>query len=506
MRVIATALAALGFLTLAAQAQTPSPSPAPLPPAVQATLERLRAQALASEKAYEIVESLTTEVGPRLAGSPAEARARDWAVAMLRAQRFDNVRVETFDIPYWRAIRQHAEIVAPADQPVAVAALGGSAPTPAGGLEAEVMRFANLAALEAAQTSAVAGRIVFLDEGMTAATDGSGYGPAVRKRSACPRLARERGAAACVIRSVGTDGHRFPHQGAAGDMAAGTGVPAAALSKPDADQLARLIARGPVRLRLHIETETRNPVQSANVIAEIRGRERPDEIVLIGAHLDSWDAGTGAIDDGAGVGIVTAAARLIGDLPRRPRRTIRVVLFGAEETGVFGGAAYARMHAGELPKHVVASESDFGAGRIWRLRTNFAAGAGSYAAALHAALAPIGVHVTDAQPAFGGADVGAMRQAGVPVIDLTQNGLDYFDYHHTADDTLDKIDPAALRQNVAAWAAAAYLAAEMDWDFRREPAPASQGVSRAGGPRSREDLAAGIGEKEGDPLSPPGPR
>jgi hypothetical protein len=471
MRVIATALAALGYMTLAAQAQTQPSSAASLPATVQSALDRLRTQALASDNAHDIVESLTTEVGPRLAGSSAEARARDWAVAMLRAQRFDNVRVETFDIPYWRAIRQHAEIAAPAAQPLAVAALGGSASTPAGGLEAPVVRFADLGALEAAQTSAVAGRIVFLDEGMTAATDGSGYGPAVRKRSACPRLARERGAAACIIRSVGTDSHRFPHQGAAGDIAAGTGIPAAALSKPDADQLARLLARGPVRLRLQIEMEARNPVQSGNVVAEIRGRERPDEVVVIGAHLDSWDAGTGAIDDGAGVAVVTAAARLIGDLPRRPRRTIRIVLFGAEETGVFGGAAYGRMHASELPKHIVASESDFGAGRIWRLRTNFGAGAAPYAAALHAALAPIGIHVTDAQPAFGGADVSAMRQAGVPVIELTQDGLDYFDYHHTADDTLDKIDRASLRQNVAAWATTAYLAAEMDWDFRRSEAP-----------------------------------
>jgi hypothetical protein len=327
------------------------------------------------------------------------------------------------------------------------------------------VRFASISELEAAPAAAIAGRIVFVDERMTATADGAGYGAAVRKRGACPRIARQRGAAACVIRSVGTDSHRFPHQGASGAIAQGTGVPAAALSNPDADQLARLLSRGRVRLRLHIEAETQNPVQSGNVVGEIRGRDRPDEIVLLGAHLDSWDAGTGAIDDGAGVAIVAAAARLIRDLPRRPRRTIRIVLFGAEETGVFGGADYARRHANELPKHVVAAESDFGAGRVWRFRTRFGAGDEAYAARFFAALAPLEVFVTDAQPASGGADIGAMREAGVPVFDLTQNGLDYFDYHHTADDTLDKIDPAALRQNVAAWATIAYLAAEMDWNL-----------------------------------------
>jgi hypothetical protein len=466
MRVIVIVLAALVAPLVAALAQTPSAPSVVVPARVEDALERLRVRALASNNAYEIVESLTTEVGPRLAGSPGEARARDWAVAMLRAQRFENVRVETFDIPYWRAIRQTAEITAPAPQPLAIVALGGSPSTPADGLEAEVVRFASVAELGAAPAAAIAGRIVFVDERMTATADGAGYGAAVRKRGACPRIARERGAAACVIRSVGTDSRRFPHQGASGAIAQGTGVPAAALSNPDADQLARLMSRGRVRLRLHIEAETQNPVQSGNVIGEIRGRDRSEEIVLLGAHLDSWDAGTGAIDDGAGVAIVAAAARLIRDLPRRPRRTIRIVLFGAEETGVFGGADYARRHANELPKHVVASESDFGAGRIWRFRTRFGAGDEAYAARFFAALAPLEVFVTDVQPASGGADIGAMREAGVPVFELTQNGLDYFDYHHTADDTLDKIDPAALRQNVAAWATMAYLAAEMDWNLR----------------------------------------
>jgi Zn-dependent M28 family amino/carboxypeptidase len=229
--------------------------------------------------------------------------------------------------------------------------------------------------------------------------------------------------------------------------------------------LVRLLARGPVRLKLEIHVEVRDNAPSGNVIAEVRGRERPNEIVLIGAHLDSWDQATGALDDGAGVAIVVGAARLIKELPRAPRRTIRVVLFGAEETGLHGAAAYARAHAGELANHVVAGESDFGADRIYRMRSRFGAGALPYAAAMQEALAPLGILAGD-NAALGGPDMGALREGGVPILELNQSGWDYFNFHHTPDDTLDKIDPTALRQNVAVYAVTAYLAAEMDWDFR----------------------------------------
>jgi hypothetical protein len=325
-----------------------------------------------------------------------------------------------------------------------------------------VARFADLAALEAAPESAVAGRIVFIDERMTRTMDGSGYGAAVRKRGRCAPVAQSKGAVACLIRSVGTDPHRFAHQGGSSRQADGASLPAAALSPADADLLARLLARGAARVRLQIEADMRENAPSGNVIAEIRGRERPEEIVLLAAHLDSWDSGQGAVDDGAGVAIVTAAARLIRDLPRRPRRTIRILLAGAEENGVHGGAAYAAAHANEA--HVVAAESDFGAGRVWRFRTRFAEAALPYGRAIQQRLAPLGIVPGD-NAATGGADISALRTAGVPVVDLSQDGSDYFDYHHTPDDTLDKIDPAALRQNVAAFAALAYLAAETDWVF-----------------------------------------
>ena len=354
--------------------------------------------------------------------------------------------------------------MSPSQQPMVIAALGGSPSTLQGGLEAQVIRFANLAELEAATPAQVRGRIVFIDERMQRMQDGSGYGAAVVKRSRCAPLAQERGAVACLIRSVGTDPHRFAHQGGSSRQAAGVSLPAAALSPADADLLARSIARGATRVRLNIEVDMRENAESGNVIAEIRGREQPEEIVLIAAHLDSWDSGQGAIDDGAGVAIITAAARLIRELPRRPRRTIRILLAGAEENGVHGGAAYAREHANDV--HIIAAESDFGAGRVYRLRSRFGVGALPYARAMQRALSPLGVLAGD-NLAGGGADIGAIRQAaGVPVVDLSQDGTDYFDYHHTPDDTLDKIDPEALRQNVAAWVTFLYLAADTDWDFR----------------------------------------
>jgi carboxypeptidase Q len=455
-----------GFV--AATNPAPPPAVAPLSAEQLRTVERLRAAALESDNAWNIVEDLVTTVGPRLAGSEAEARARVWAVAMLREQRLGNIRVEDFNIPYWDAVREEATIIAPTRQRMVTAALGGSPSTPTGGLEADVVRFADMASLEAAPDSAVTGRIVFVDERMTRAQDGAGYGAAVVKRGRCAPVAQRKGAAACIIRSVGTDPHRFAHQGGSSRQAEGASLPAAAISPADADLLARLIERGAVRVNLTIEADIRENAPSGNVIAEIRGRERPDEVVLLAAHLDSWDQGQGAIDDGSGVAIVTAAARLIRDLPRRPRRTIRILLSGAEENGVHGGGAYARVHAGD--NHVVAAESDFGAGRVWRVRTRFSDAAAPYGRAIHRQLAPLGIVLGD-NGATGGADIGALRAAGVPVVDLSQNGLDYFDYHHTANDTLDKIDPEALRQNVAAFAVFAYLAADNDWDFRPAPAP-----------------------------------
>jgi carboxypeptidase Q len=468
MRISILVLATLALASSANAQQTPAAPVAPISAEQQRAVARLQAAALESDRAWNIVEDLVTEVGPRLAGSGAEARARDWAVRMLREQGFSNVRIEPFTIPYWDALREEAHIVSPGgERAMVAAALGGSPSTPAGGLAAEVVRFPDMTALEAAPNSAVAGRVVFIDERMARAQDGAGYSVAVRKRSRCAPVAQAKGAIGCLIRAVGTDTHRFAHQGGSSRQADGASLPAMAISPADADVLANLIERGAVRVRLDIQADIRENAPSGNVIAEIRGRERPDEIVLIAAHLDSWDLGQGAVDDGAGVAIITAAARLIRELPRRPRRTIRILLAGSEENGVHGGAAYGRAHAGD--NHIVALESDFGAGRVWRFDTRFADSAAPYTRAFQRALAPLGV-LPGNNEADGGADVGAIRQAGVPVVDLSQDGTNYFDHHHTANDTLYAIDPAALRQNVAAWATFVYLAADSDWTFRDAPA------------------------------------
>ena len=367
-RVLTAALVS-GVLFSPALAQ----SAAELDPQIELTAKNLMRYAMSDEIGLDFVEGLTTEVGQRLAGSDAEARARDWAVAELSELGFDSVRIEPFEIPFWSRKSESVAVIAPSPQPLIATALGGSAATPLGGVTGEVVRFKNLVELQAAPISKVDGKIVFIDEHMIKTMDGSGYGMAVRKRSQCAQSAADKGALACLIRSVGTQPHRMPHTGImARDGAEGAGA-VAAISGPDADQLARLLERGPVTVSVDIQTEIKTNAPSGNVIAELTGTDLADEIVLIGCHLDSWDLGTGALDDGAGCGIVVGAAMLIADLPERPRRTIRVVLYGAEEVGLFGATAYAREHGDNLDKHVLASESDFGAGAdlalpdtIWR--------------------------------------------------------------------------------------------------------------------------------------------
>lgn len=431
---------------------------------------RIAHSTLESSLAYELLESLTTEVGPRLAGTPAEARARQWAVAKLEALGFSHVRIESFELPVWERGLERAEVLEPYPQPLAITALGGSASTGGDGVVGSVAPVVSVAALEAAEPSAIRGRIVFVDEVMTRTQDGSGYSVAAAKRRKAAYLAREKGAAAVLIRSVGTSNHRFAHAGqmrrvtAQGDN---PGVPAAALSAPDADQLQRMLQRGEeVRLRLVLTPEQRPGGQSGNVVAEIPGRLAPQEIVLVGAHLDSWDLGTGAVDDGAGVAIVTAAAKhLMEAMPLGPARTVRVVLFGAEEVGLVGAKAYAEQHANALEQHVVAMESDFGAGRIWRFDTRVAEDKLEAARRLGAPLRGFGVGPGN-NSASGGPDLKYLREAGVPVFGLLQNGWDYFDLHHTADDTLDKVDPEALAQNVAVYTAMLYQLANGGDTFR----------------------------------------
>jgi len=443
-----------------------------LTPVQNKTVDRLIDHALESDTAWEILESLTTEIGPRLAGSEAEARARDWGAAKLKKLGFKNVRIETFEMPYWVRLSEAAEIISPFPQALLATALGGTVATHEDGAIGGVVRFETLADLQEAPLTGFEGKIIFVDEKMTRTQDGSGYGVAVAKRSGAAIEAGRRGAVAALIRSVGTDSHRNPHTGGMKYEDGVRQVPIAALSNPDADQLARALrlAKEPVMVRLTLDVISRETTTSGNVIGEIPGQT--DELIVIGGHLDSWDLGTGAVDDGAGIAITMAAAKLVGDLRGKPRRTIRVVMWGAEEVGLHGAKAYATRHAHELDRHVLAAESDFGAGQIYQLQTRFGEAHLAKAKLMARRLRRLGVAPGD-NKAGGGPDVIPLRMAGVPVLSLRQNGWDYFDLHHTPDDTLDKVDPDMVKQNVAAWAAMIYMASEMEGGFRGKPAVAS---------------------------------
>jgi len=316
-----------------------------------------------------------------------------------------------------------------------------------------------------APPGSLAGCIAVVTQRQTRFQDGSGYGAANPVRRAGPSEAARRGAVAYLHRSLGTDSHRLPHTGALNYKDDAPQIPAAALSNPDADQLERLAARGPVTVRLILTPFSIPNERAHTVIAEIKGREKPNEVVLIGAHLDSWDLGTGAIDDGAGCAIVAGAARLIAALPQRPRRTIRVVLFGAEEMDD-SGPTYAAAHGSAAGGIVIAGESDFGARKVVAFQLPAGAQSSGFAHDLTRALAPLGVVASPNPALLGGDDIRPLAKLGVPVVSLRQNGIDYFDIHHTADDTLDKVDRAELAQVTAAWAAFAWLAAESDIDFR----------------------------------------
>lgn len=428
-----------------------------------AVAAQLRERALDGDGGYSVVESLTTEIGPRLAGSDGDVRAVAWAVAKLKRLGYDRVWTEPVSFPAWRRGHERAEVVGPHAQPLRVAALGGSVGT-GGVLEAEVVEFPDLAALSAAPEGSLGGKIAYVAHRMERFRDGSGYGPAVAARTSGAVEAARKGALALLIRSIGTDTHRLPHTGLMRYDDAVAKIPAAALSNPDADQLSRLLARGaPVRLRLDIDAGSDGQTTSYNVIGEVTGRERPGEVVVIGGHLDSWDLGTGAVDDGAGIGISFAAGALIAELPpaQRPARSVRVIAWANEERGLHGANAYAQAHGGEIARHAIGAESDFGAGRIYALHAGVDAASWPAIERIGAALAPLGIQ-TLREGGGPGPDISPLSALGMPWAQLAQDGSDYFDLHHTADDTLDKIDPAALRQQVAAYAVFAYLAADME--------------------------------------------
>ncbi|MCF6221074.1 MAG: M20/M25/M40 family metallo-hydrolase [Robiginitomaculum sp.] len=424
--------------------------------------------ALNGSYGYDITRSLTTEIGPRLAGTPQEAKARRWARNKFKELGFTRIRTEPFPVKGWLRGLETAHITKPYPQRLVVTALGGSVATPKAGTKAPVAYFADYEALLAAPMGSLDGKIAYISGRMEKHRDGAGYGPANQKRRSGATEAAKRGAVAVLIRSVGTDSHRFPHTGQMRYAEDVKKIPIGALSSPDADQLDRIFAMDKdVEIKLRLNTRDLGEKISGNVMAEIRGTEKPDEIILIGAHLDSWDMGTGAVDDGAGVGIVMGAAQVLMESGLKPKRTIRVVLFGAEEVGLVGAWAYAEAHKDELAQHVLATESDFGAGKIYGIQAGKMPANKAGIAAMSAEFKYLGILPKDGDT-NGGPDIIPLDAAGVPTVRLNQDGTDYFDLHHTPDDTFDKIDPKAMQQNVAAYATLIWLASESDSNFRDE--------------------------------------
>ena len=436
--------------------------------------EGLRDKALRDHLAWDITEDLTTNIGPRLVGSPAMEKAKDWGVAKFKALGFTNIKVEEFAKPSWTRGEESAWLMAPYEMNLNPVGLGRTISTPAGGVEAEVALFKTYAEMIAAPEGALKGKIVVITQPMVMAQDGAGYGVAGISRRAGPVEAAKRGAVAMLIRSISTSDSSVPHTGSTANGEGVVAIPAAAIGVPEAEQLERLAAKGPLRIKLNLQSSFDAKDVAWNISGDIQGSEKPDEVIVVGGHLDSWDVGTGALDDATGIAITTAAAKLIGDLPKHPKRTLRVVMWGSEESGG-SSEAYLAAHKDALGKIVLAGESDSGADRIYSLQVPAGSLEHPVIKTATRVLMPLKIYLDRAPAAHGGADIGAIEEAGVPVINLNQDASRYFDYHHTMDDTLNKVDPIQLAQNVAAWTSFLYLVADSDIDFRalKPAAPAA---------------------------------
>jgi hypothetical protein len=418
-------------------------------------------------KAAALTASLCDSAGARLSGSPGEARGVAWAVETMKSLGFDNVHTEPVLVSHWVRGAETAKVTLPFEQPLTIVGLGHTVPTPEGGVEAEVVEVESFDALTALKPGALTGKILFVNIPMRRANDGAGYSAVAKVRGLAGLHGLAAGAAAVLIRSVGTDVTRVGHTG--WQSATPAKIPAAALSVPDAELVHRLLQKGaPVRIALSLSSREEAPVESFNVVGELSGREKPQEVVLLGAHLDSWDLGTGALDDGAGVGIVLDAVRLIGTLARHPKRTVRVVLFANEENGLAGGKAYAKAHEAEFAQHVLAMEADSGTGAALAARVLASKEGHAQFMTWAPWLQPLGVPF-QGDAAGGGADLIPLRAAGVPLLDVRQDASTYFDFHHTANDTVDKLEPIHQAQVARTYATLAWLAAEQEVDFGRTP-------------------------------------
>jgi len=463
----------------AVHSQTP-PKPAPsfmtqqppsaeeaLGPQLYEDLAAIKSAALGDDYAYRQLAHLTENIGPRQTGSAQADAAAEYVAGEMRRLGLD-VHLEEVKVPYWVRGAETAQLVEYAGQTpgttqkIVLTALGGSSSTPADGIIAEVVVVNNFDELKALGRVKVAGKIVFFNEMFDKQKAAAGmsmmsYGEAVPYRAIGPKAAADLGAAAALVRSVGSADYRLPHTG----FSVPAGIPAGAVTAEDADLIAHLAAQGPVRMHLTLTPQKLPDVVSHNVVADLKGSEHPEQIVVISGHLDSWDLGTGAIDDGAGVVVAMETVEVLQKLHLHPKRTLRIIAWMDEETGGSGSQAYTKAHSSEFPQHVAAIESDSGAAHPLGFDAKVSKPAADALRPVMEVLQSFGASVLRDSAYPPGADIAAMSDAAVPALGLMQDGRTYFYYHHTAADTLDKVVPAELRENAAAMAVMAYALSNM---------------------------------------------
>jgi carboxypeptidase Q len=451
-------------------------------------LKRIHQAALSSDYAYRFTQHLTDNIGPRLSGSPQYNHAAQWVASEFKRLGLE-VTLEKTMVPHWVRGEERAELVsfpgiAPnTTQRIVLTALGGSIGTSSQGITAEVVVVNNFDELTALGREKVQGKIVVFDEKFDQLMADIGnareaYGQAVEYRSKAPEVAGKFGAVATLIRSVGGAEFRLPHTGDTHYKQDVPAIPAGALAAEDADLLARLTKEGLVRMHLVMTPKTLPEAEAYNVIGDLEGREFPEQIVILSGHLDSWDLGTGAIDDASGVAQAIDAVRVIKELGLKPRRTLRVIAWANEENGLRGGIKYAMSRRAEIVNHQAAIESDLGAGHPVGI---FFDGdpviqdlLKPAAEVLRASGAGLVTPVDGA-----GADISPLAVFGVPTFEPLQDARTYFHYHHSAADTLDKIDPQNLRENTAVMAVMGYFLANIDQRLPQHAKPMTEWMKRA---------------------------
>jgi len=455
---------------------SPSPTPAIFSPQTLAELKRLQQAALSSGYAYRQVAHLANNIGPRLSGSAQAAKAIEYVANELKAIGCE-VQLEKAMVPHWVRGEETAALVqfpgqAPdTTQKIVLCALGRSVATPADGITAEVIAVRNFDELKSLPRDKVVGKIVLFnypfDKQIAAeGRAGEAYGEAVVYRSDGPSAAARQGAVACLIRSVGGADYRLPHTGMTKYANDAPKIPAGAVTSEDADLIVDLVRQGPVKMKLVLTPQQLPDVESYNVIADIKGSAHPEQMIIVSGHLDSWDLGTGAIDDGAGVAVSMEVANLIQKLRFKPKRTIRVIAWMNEENGEAGSKQYAKDHEKEFSNHFAAMETDGGAGHPIGVNVKANAEVKKMFAPVAAILQESGAGILNLVEHCG-ADIEPLEKAGVPSFSPIQDNRFYFNYHHTAADTLDKIVPKELAENSTVVAVLAYALANMEQPLPR---------------------------------------